>query len=165
VLIKLQRKAKKGPYICTKSYYIFFLFRSRCQPQVILKRIKKFLECNSCIKARENANATITDWLEQYITHVVMSQEEKNNSVIQELRKHHSKGKMFKPILFGASFCWSCFAILHGMSLTTMKSMRALAKEDIKKWEHQGKNRSNHEAFKRKALKKFIQDLQDKFGI
>jgi hypothetical protein len=106
------------------------------------------------------------DWMKLNIKHVLLSQEEKNTTVIRELQKYHMVKKTFvnRPVIFGVHFCWKCFSILHGMSYTTLKEMKTLAKEGQDKWIHQGKRKTLHPPSKRNAVIEFLQSLQDRFG-
>jgi hypothetical protein len=128
--------------------------------------MKVFLACQSCSRAREDSGRPIEDWLKQNVKHVLLSQEKKNTTVIQEIQKYHMVKKEFvkKPFVFGVPYCWKCFAILHGMSYSTMKEMKTLAKDGQEKWEHKGKRQSLHPARKQKAVIEFVQSLKDKFG-
>jgi Fic family protein len=131
-----------------------------------MKRIKLFLSCGTCKQAKKDSGGTVDDWIKHYIEFVSKTQEDKNNSVIDELRKHQMLKQNFvrKPSMFGTLMCWDCFAKLHAMSLSTMKTMKKAAKGKDQHWQHQGRNESIHPAPKKKAVMSFIENLQTLLG-
>jgi hypothetical protein len=136
-------------------------------PERICQLFKKFLSCNPCKQAKQVSGKQPEEWLRQYIKIVLKSQEERNNIIIGEIRKHQMKNNKCvpKPSLFGIYMCWGCFAFLHAVSLSTMKDLKKLAQNGEEFWQHQGKSQALHSAPKKKAIMSFILDLQTNLGI
>jgi hypothetical protein len=96
-----------------------------------------------------------------------MSQEKRNNLIIEELHKHQKvKNKFVKtPSLWGVDLCWSCFSYIHGVSQATVYRLRDIEVQHAEtRWEHKGKHEAFHEARKANAVKAFIQELQTNLG-
>jgi hypothetical protein len=106
-------------------------------------------------------------WIGHHVKFAFMSQEVRNNLIIEELHKHQMvKDKYVKtPKLWGVELCWSCFSFLHGVVLSTMYEFRQIGVHDTEtRWEHKGKNDSFHYPIKKNAVKSFISELQTNLG-
>jgi hypothetical protein len=140
-----------------------FFFSKACQPKKIAKQMKVFFKCDTC-KSPRRLNPQHPDvWISHRIKYLLMTQEIRNNLVLEEIRKHQKKGDKLvtSPNLFGIPMCWNCFAIIHGMSLSTVKR---LGYESEAKWRHFGQEQSFHVAHVKKSVVNFIQTLQDNLG-
>jgi hypothetical protein len=106
-------------------------------------------------------------WIDHHIKFAFMSQEVRNNLIMDELHKHQKvKGKYVKtPKLWGIGLCWACFSFLHGIACSTMYQLREIGEHDTEtRWEHKGKSESFHDPRKAKAIKTFLEDLQTNLG-
>jgi hypothetical protein len=108
-------------------------------------------------------------WVKPFVGARLMSQTDRNNAALLELRAHQlvlmpTKKFVKKPRIFGVVLCWTCFASLHGMSYQTMARLRQLTLAGETHWQHKGGAENRHAAPKKDDVTAFIDWLKTNFG-
>jgi len=131
------------------------------------------MNCNCCTTSNVSTKALMKadEFLRTHLERVLMTQQERNNDILKDLRTHHIQGYDEKtnkilwvdqPLNHGMRLCWStCMPFLYGVSKSTMYNLREACQEGMIVWQHKGKGKPNSSGPKSLQIIGWLQVLKE----
>ena len=136
------------------------------------------MNCNCSTRTNVNTKAKLKadEFIRTHLERFLMSQADRNNDILRDLRSHHIKDYTVKDedvkinwveqaMDHGMQLCWqTCMPFLYAVSRSQMYELRRLCGEGVLLWQHRGKGKTNNAGILSLQIIGWLQTLKDNVG-